>query len=97
MSCLLCVFQLSVRDLGEVAIANKSSEREIPARTMPMIPEMCFTSSTKGPIPFGATGQEGDGLSSLLVCLNCKVCVHASKGKFVLLYSCLVICLTNYM
>ena len=46
-----------------------------------MIPEICFASSTDNPNPFGSnTLLDKDGLSPLLICEDCKVCVHASKS-----------------
>lgn len=64
----------------EVKLAKKSSKkRSVPQRTLPMIPEMCFAASTDNPNPFGLnTILDKDGLSPLLVCEDCKVCVHAS-------------------
>ena len=65
----------------EVKSPKKSSrKRTVPQRTLPMIPEICFASSTDNPNPFGSnTMLDKDGLSPLLVCEDCKVCVHASK------------------
>ena len=52
----------------------------LPERSLPMIPELCFATSTDNPSPFGHnTLLDDDGLSPLLVCEDCKVCVHASK------------------
>ncbi|KAL5016475.1 hypothetical protein ScPMuIL_006064 [Solemya velum] len=54
-------------------------ERKLPPRSLPMIPEMCFASSTENPNPLGNnTILDKDGLSQLLVCHSCKICVHAS-------------------
>ncbi|WAR22970.1 KDM4B-like protein [Mya arenaria] len=51
----------------------------IPDRSLPMIPEMCFATSTDNPNPFGMnTLLDEDGLSPLVVCEDCKICVHAS-------------------
>ncbi|KAK3580963.1 hypothetical protein CHS0354_006990 [Potamilus streckersoni] len=48
-------------------------------RSLPMIPEMIFSCSTDSPNPFGSnTLLDKDGMSLLLVCVDCKVCVHAS-------------------
>lgn len=55
----------------------------MPERTLPMIPEMCFATSTDNPNPFGFnTMLDDDGLSPLLVCEDCNVCVHASEFHF---------------
>ncbi|XP_076440210.1 lysine-specific demethylase 4A-like isoform X2 [Babylonia areolata] len=51
----------------------------VPARSLPMIPEMVFAISKANPTPFcDYTLLEEDGLSTLLTCTNCNVCVHAS-------------------
>ncbi|XP_045160410.1 uncharacterized protein LOC123525433 isoform X2 [Mercenaria mercenaria] len=57
----------------------KKHKAVMPQRSLPMIPEMCFATSTDNPNPFGFnTLLDEDGLSPLLVCEDCKVCVHAS-------------------
>ena len=54
----------------------------VPDRSLPMIPEMIFASSTDNPNPFGYnTILDEDGLSSLLICEDCKVCVHSSESS----------------
>lgn len=61
-------------------MSSQWNSSAIPKRSLPMIPEMCFATSTENPHPFGSnTILDEDGLSSLLVCTECKICVHASK------------------
>lgn len=51
----------------------------VPQRSLPMIPEMVFAISKTNPTPFcDYSTLEDDGLSTLLTCTNCYVCVHAS-------------------
>ncbi|XP_052469805.1 lysine-specific demethylase 4A isoform X1 [Carassius gibelio] len=45
-------------------------------RTMPLIPEMCFTSSSEGHL--STTNLEEDGCSQLVSCSECCVRVHTS-------------------
>uniref|UniRef100_A0A8C1HZN9 [histone H3]-trimethyl-L-lysine(9) demethylase n=2 Tax=Cyprinus carpio TaxID=7962 RepID=A0A8C1HZN9_CYPCA len=46
-------------------------------RTMPLIPEMCFTSSSEGHL--STPNLEEDGCSQLVSCSECSVRVHKSK------------------
>lgn len=51
----------------------------IPERSLPMIPEMVFAISKDNPTPFCDYNLlDEDGMSALLVCSSCSVCVHAS-------------------
>jgi hypothetical protein len=45
-----------------------------------MIPEMVFAISKDNPTPFcDYSLLDADGMSPLLTCNNCGVCVHASE------------------
>ncbi|XP_050400472.2 lysine-specific demethylase 4A isoform X1 [Patella vulgata] len=51
----------------------------VPDKTLPMIPEVVFASSAESESIFGGhPSMDSDGLSPLLVCEDCQVCVHAS-------------------
>lgn len=52
----------------------------VPQRSLPMITEMPFAISKSNPTPFcDYNVLDDDGLSALLTCTSCSVCVHASK------------------
>uniref|UniRef100_A0A8C1N135 [histone H3]-trimethyl-L-lysine(9) demethylase n=1 Tax=Cyprinus carpio TaxID=7962 RepID=A0A8C1N135_CYPCA len=53
-------------------------------RTMPLIPEMCFTSSSEGHL--STPNLEEDGCSQLVSCSECSVRVHKSKQFFTHLF-----------
>ncbi|XP_064626958.1 uncharacterized protein LOC135487294 isoform X2 [Lineus longissimus] len=51
----------------------------VPQKSTPLIPELCFASSSHNPTPLVMnTALDEDGESILLVCKNCRVCVHSS-------------------
>ncbi|KAK3090508.1 hypothetical protein FSP39_012380 [Pinctada imbricata] len=57
----------------------KSYMKSLPDKSLPMIPEMCFVCSPENPRPMiHNVSLDKDGLSPLLVCQECKICVHAS-------------------
>lgn len=84
--CCICALFTPFKLYSEAAkpeavkpIKKTSKKKLVPQRTLPMIPEMCFASSTDNPNPFGSnTILDKDGLSPVLVCEDCKVCVHSS-------------------
>ncbi|KAM8929974.1 lysine-specific demethylase 4A [Pelodytes ibericus] len=48
-------------------------------KTKPLIPEMCFTTtSSSSEVSLSTPFLEEDGTSLLITCKNCRVCVHAS-------------------
>ena len=52
----------------------------VPLRSLPMITEMPFAVSKTNHTPFCDYNLlDEDGLSTLLTCTSCNVCVHASK------------------
>lgn len=58
---------------------HKKGKKSTPEKTLPMIPEVCFACSEDNPNPARLQAHlDEDGLSHLLVCEDCKVCVHAS-------------------
>ncbi|XP_061191463.1 lysine-specific demethylase 4A-like [Saccostrea echinata] len=58
---------------------SKKGKKSMPEKTLPMIPEACFACSEDNPTPARIQAHlDKDGLSQLLVCEDCKVCVHAS-------------------
>lgn len=58
---------------------HKKGKKSTPEKTLPMIPEVCFACSEDNPNPVRLQAHlDEDGLSHLLVCEDCKVCVHAS-------------------
>ncbi|XP_021363141.1 uncharacterized protein LOC110456629 isoform X2 [Mizuhopecten yessoensis] len=60
-------------------LSKKGNKKDKSRRSLPMIPEMCFACSTDNPRPLGLnTVLDNDGLSPLLTCDQCKICVHAS-------------------
>ena len=66
---------------SELDLFNKEdSSSSPPARSLPMMPEASFAISAKNKKPFCDYSPLGDdGLSALLTCWQCGVCVHASK------------------
>lgn len=75
-----CMFQILL-DLHEDSPTRyKKGKKSMPEKTLPMIPEVCFACSEDNPNPARLQAHlDEDGLSHLLVCEDCKVCVHASK------------------
>ncbi|CAG5135061.1 unnamed protein product, partial [Candidula unifasciata] len=65
---------------SESHIFNDSSPgSHIPSRSLPMIPEASFAISASNQTPFcNYSPLDTDGLSALLQCCKCCVCVHAS-------------------
>uniref|UniRef100_A0A672QVU7 [histone H3]-trimethyl-L-lysine(9) demethylase n=1 Tax=Sinocyclocheilus grahami TaxID=75366 RepID=A0A672QVU7_SINGR len=62
----------------EVTLSQSSSAAEgDKRRTKPLIPEMCFTSSSEGHL--STPNVEEDGTSQLVSCSVCSVRVHTSK------------------
>ena len=64
----------------------KKTRYGIPWRSYPYIQECVFSASIHGPGD-GTTpiGKDKDGMSQLLVCQGCNVCVHACKLLFIAL------------
>ncbi|XP_060556454.1 uncharacterized protein LOC132717074 isoform X2 [Ruditapes philippinarum] len=79
--CCICALFVPFKVSSDSAESRSPQKQKalMPKRSLPMIPEMCFATSTDNPNPFGFnTLLDEDGLSPLLVCESCKVCVHAS-------------------
>ncbi|KAL3869805.1 hypothetical protein ACJMK2_042440 [Sinanodonta woodiana] len=85
--CQVCSLFKPFQSLTDHKGASSSSESRDSGKTfnvglrrsLPMIPEMIFSCSTDSPNPFGSNMLlDKDGMSYLLVCEECKVCVHAS-------------------
>ncbi|XP_060082098.1 uncharacterized protein LOC132561390 isoform X2 [Ylistrum balloti] len=81
--CVVCAlfkpFMKFSDDCSNAVVLKKSNKKDKVRRSLPMIPEMCFACSTDNPHPLGLnTVLDNDGLSPLLTCDQCKICVHAS-------------------
>ena len=64
----------------ELDIFQKDSSEDIPSRSLPITPEASFAVSASNKKPFcDYSPFDEDGLSALLTCWKCGVCVHASK------------------
>lgn len=79
-NCAVCAFFKRFDIENEQGLFNESGlQMLVPPRSLPMIPEMVFAISKDNPTPFcDYSVLEDDGLSPLLICRNCGVCVHAS-------------------
>ncbi|KAK7484082.1 hypothetical protein BaRGS_00024694 [Batillaria attramentaria] len=79
-NCAICAFFRRFDIETERGLFNESGlQMTVPQRSFPMIPEMLFAISKDDPTPFcDYSVLEEDGLSPLLTCTNCSVCVHAS-------------------
>ncbi|XP_074643622.1 lysine-specific demethylase 4C-like isoform X2 [Tubulanus polymorphus] len=76
--CSICsLFKHQNEHEDEVESSTENEPR--PVRSAPLIPELCFISCGENASPFGLNNLlDEDGLSCLLQCENCRVCVHAS-------------------
>uniref|UniRef100_A0A8C2IGS7 [histone H3]-trimethyl-L-lysine(9) demethylase n=1 Tax=Cyprinus carpio TaxID=7962 RepID=A0A8C2IGS7_CYPCA len=68
----------------EVTHSSSAAEEGDKRRSKPLIPEMCFTSSSEGHL--STPNVEEDGTSQLVSCSVCSVRVHTSRPFFTLLF-----------
>lgn len=83
--CVVCVLFKPFTKFSDECFSSssvppkKGNKKDKVRRSLPMIPEMCFACSADNPRPLGLnTMLDNDGLSQLLTCEECKICVHAS-------------------
>ncbi|KAK0069712.1 lysine-specific demethylase 4B-like isoform X1 [Biomphalaria pfeifferi] len=78
--CSICsLFQRLDTDSDSSNVLDQTSEQELPEKSLPMIPEVSFAISAINTKPFcDYSPLDADGLSTLLQCHICHVCVHAS-------------------
>uniref|UniRef100_A0A8C2IGX1 [histone H3]-trimethyl-L-lysine(9) demethylase n=1 Tax=Cyprinus carpio TaxID=7962 RepID=A0A8C2IGX1_CYPCA len=76
--CAVCALFHTYTELG--LFAEEGDKR----RSKPLIPEMCFTSSSEGHL--STPNVEEDGTSQLVSCSVCSVRVHTSRPFFTLLF-----------
>jgi jumonji domain-containing protein 2 len=75
----LC-WQILLEKQEDSPTKSKKGKKSMPEKTLPMIPEVCFAYSEDNQNPARLQAHlDKDGMSQLLVCEDCKVCVHASK------------------
>lgn len=73
----ICVFSQS--ELKTLIQGTSVSNREGPARTKPLIPEMCFAGSSDGQL--STPNLDEGGTSPLVSCSTCCVRVHTSECR----------------
>ncbi|BFY99665.1 hypothetical protein BsWGS_02705 [Bradybaena similaris] len=78
--CSICsLFQRFDIESESHIFTDSSASSAIPSRSLPMIPEVSFAISASNKTPFCSYSPlDSDGLSALLQCSKCSVCVHAS-------------------
>uniref|UniRef100_A0A8C2D5G2 [histone H3]-trimethyl-L-lysine(9) demethylase n=1 Tax=Cyprinus carpio TaxID=7962 RepID=A0A8C2D5G2_CYPCA len=77
--CAVCTLFHTYTEGDVISLSQNDSATEggDKQRTMPLIPEMCFTSSSEGHL--STPNLEEDGCSQLVSCSECSVRVHKSK------------------
>ncbi|XP_053324963.1 lysine-specific demethylase 4A [Spea bombifrons] len=80
--CAVCMLFQSYSypsESGETPVKSDPSAVGFQMKTKPLIPEMCFTTtSSSTELNLSAPFLEEDGTSLLVTCKNCCVCVHTS-------------------
>uniref|UniRef100_A0A8C1AN06 [histone H3]-trimethyl-L-lysine(9) demethylase n=2 Tax=Cyprinus carpio TaxID=7962 RepID=A0A8C1AN06_CYPCA len=84
--CAVCTLFHTYTEGDVISLSQNDSATEggDKQRTMPLIPEMCFTSSSEGHL--STPNLEEDGCSQLVSCSECSVRVHKSKQFFTHLF-----------
>uniref|UniRef100_A0A671RPR4 [histone H3]-trimethyl-L-lysine(9) demethylase n=1 Tax=Sinocyclocheilus anshuiensis TaxID=1608454 RepID=A0A671RPR4_9TELE len=84
--CAVCTLFHTYTESDVISLSQSCSAAEEgdKRRTKPLIPEMCFTSSSEGHL--STPNVEEDGTSQLISCSVCSVRVHTSKQFVTLLF-----------
>lgn len=74
--CAVCSLFHTYTESDVISLSGYAAVGGNPQRTKPLIPEMCFTSSSEGHL--STPNLEADGTSQLISCSVCSVRVHTS-------------------